>query len=38
MKYKITAVHDHYEVRDAFGNFVLSADTYSEAVSEIAEI
>lgn len=35
MKYSITAVLDHYEVRDFLGNFVLSADTYGEAVDEL---
>ena len=38
MKYRIISVIDHYEVLDSFGNFVLSADTYAEAISELAEI
>ncbi len=38
MSYKIISVLDHYEVHDSMGNFVLSADTYAEAVSELSEI
>lgn len=33
--YKIMAIRGHYEVYDAEGNFVCSADTYSEAIGEI---
>ena len=34
--YNIMAIRGHYEVYDAEGNFVCSADTYSEAISEIS--
>ena len=34
--YDIIPVRGHYEVFDAEGNFVCSADTYSEAVCEIS--
>ena len=33
--YNIMAIRGHYEVYDAEGNFVCSADSYSEAMSEI---
>lgn len=34
--YSIMAIRGHYEVYDADGNFVCSADSYSEAISEIS--
>ena len=34
--YNIMAIRGHYEVYDAEGNFVCSADSYSEAISEIS--
>ena len=33
--YDIIPVRGHYEVFDAEGNFICSADSYSEAMSEI---
>ncbi len=34
--YEIIPVRGHYEVYDADGNFVCSADTKSEALAELA--
>lgn len=33
--YDIISIRGHYEVYDAEGNFVCSADSYSEAMNEI---
>ena len=33
--YKIISVRGHYEVYDANGNFICSADTQSEALEEL---
>lgn len=33
--YDIIPIRGHYEVYDAEGNFVCSADSYSEAMSEL---
>lgn len=35
--YDIISVRGHYEVYDIEGNFVCSADTRSEALSELGE-
>ena len=35
MYYDIVSVRGHYEVYDSQGNFICSADTKSEAISEL---
>ncbi|MEA5050370.1 MAG: hypothetical protein VB021_02750 [Oscillospiraceae bacterium] len=35
MKGTIRRVHEHFEVVDAFGRFLCSADTYAEALEEL---
>lgn len=37
MRYIIKSVRDHYEVYDANGRFLFSADTKSEALRELGE-
>ncbi len=37
MRYEIIPVRGHYEVYDASGNFICSADTRHEALSELEE-
>lgn len=37
MKYEFRYVRGHYEVFDSSGNFIVSADTLSEARSEVEE-
>lgn len=34
-QYEVIRIRGHYEVFDAEGNFFCSADSYSEAMSEI---
>ncbi len=36
--YDIIPVRGHYEVYDGEGNFICSADSYSEAVCEISAV
>lgn len=36
MKYEIRATRGHYEIYDAYGNFLCSADTYNEALNDIS--
>ena len=38
MSYDIIPVRGHYEVYDKRGNFVCSADTRAEALSELEEL
>ena len=37
MRYEIIPVRGHYEVYDDRGNFICSADTRSEALSELED-
>lgn len=37
MAYSIINVRGHYEVYDALGRFLFSADTKAEAISELRE-
>lgn len=37
MSYEIIPVRGHYEIYDNLGNFICSADTRSEAMSEIED-